>query len=85
MSKFRKGVENLPLKEINKSMPAFVMVYDLSKNDDEEALVLEKQIDYANYEDRKWLGRITFWCLTNHHSVETLSMADAEGAAGKIV
>lgn len=79
MSKFRKGVENLPLKEINKSMPIMVFVRDLRKPADEDDVVGEYKLDYANYEDRKHLGRITFWAVTNHHLVETLAVVDAEG------
>lgn len=75
MSDYRKGAENIPLREINKQMPILVVVYDL-RNDD--AVVIEKQINYGDVEDRKWLGRITFHAVTNHYSVETMAMIDAE-------
>lgn len=75
MVEYRTGAENVPLREINKSLLALVLVYDLNNNDN---LVTEKRINYGNMEDRKWLGRITFWALTNHCSVETISIIDAE-------
>ena len=75
MAEYRKGAENIPLKEINKSLPILVLIYDLKEND---RLVEEKRIDYGNYEDRKWLGRISFWAYTNHCSVETIAITDAE-------
>jgi hypothetical protein len=72
---YRKGAENIPLQYINKSMPILVIVYDL-RNDD--AVVEEKRIDYGNIEERKWLGRISFWAFQNHCSVETIALVDAE-------
>jgi hypothetical protein len=72
---YRKGAEAVPLQQINRSLPILVIVYDL-KNDDK--VVEEKRIDYANFEDRKYLGRISFWAFNNHCSVETISLADAE-------
>lgn len=75
MAEYMRGVENIPLREINKNMPALILVYDLKNND---VLVVEKRINYGDIEDRKWLGRITFWALTNHCTVETIAIADAE-------
>lgn len=75
MVEYRKGAENVPLREINKQMPALVLIYDLKNND---ALIEEKRINYGDVEDRKWLGRMTFWALTNHCTVETIALADAE-------
>lgn len=73
--KYKKGLENIPLKEINKSLPAYVVVYNILDNDD---VVLEKKIDFASAEDRKWIGRISFWAISNHHSVETMALCDVE-------
>lgn len=75
MPKYRKGAENVPLKTINKDMPVLVIVYDLRNKDE---VVEEKRINYGDAEDRKWLGRITFWAVTNHCSVETIAIVDAE-------
>ena len=74
MTTYRKGAENIPLREINKNLPILVMVYDLAT----DKLIEEKRMDYGNAEDRKHLGRITFWALTNHCSVETIAMIDAD-------
>lgn len=75
MVEYRKGAEYVPLRDINKDMKALIIVYDL-RNDDK--VVEEKWINYGNVDDRKWLGRITFWALSNHCSVETISKEDAE-------
>lgn len=76
---YRKGAENVSLREINKSMPILVIVYDLSNDDN---VVQELRMDYSSVEDRKHLGRITFWAVTNHCAVETIAMIDAEPPMG---
>lgn len=75
MSNYKKNAENIPLREINTELKAKVVVYSLFENDD---VVTEKDINYGNAEDRKWLGRITFWALTNHCSVETFALVDID-------
>lgn len=75
MPPYRKGAENVPLQKINTKMMVLVLVYDLLNDDN---IVIEEKIDYADYESRKWLGRLSFWCYTNHHSIETISLIDAE-------
>lgn len=75
MIDYKKGIENIPLRTVNNSCPALVIVYDLNNAD---APIVENRIDYSNPEDRKWLGRITFWAMTNHCSVETMAIVDAE-------
>lgn len=72
---YRKGSENVPLEHINKDMQILVIVYDLRNND---AVVEEKRINYGDVEQRKWLGRISFWAFSNHCSVETIAIVDAE-------
>lgn len=72
---FKRGAENLPLRNINTKCPILVMVIDL-RNDDE--VVAEYRLDYANFEDRKHLGRITYYAVSNHLSVETMALEDAE-------
>ena len=71
---YREGAENVPIKDINKHMPILVLIYNL-KNDD---LVEEKRIDYGKADDRRWLGRMTFWAITNHCSVETMALSDVD-------
>lgn len=77
MPPYRKNVENIPLREFNKApMPIMVFVIDL-KNDDN--IVQQVQLDYSNFEDRKHLGRLTHWAVSNGHSIETMALKDAEG------
>jgi len=79
MVNYRSGAENIPLQHINKEMPILVIVYDLRNND---SVVTEKRINYGDAEERKWLGRISFWAFQNHCSVETIALADAEAEIG---
>lgn len=79
MIAYKSGQENVPLKYINKEMPVLVIVYDLAKDKaGEDAVIEEKRINYGDAEDRKWLGRISFWAFQNHCSVETMAIVDAE-------
>jgi hypothetical protein len=71
--KYRKGIENVPLREINKECPIIVIVSDLSTDE----VVQTLEMDYAKVDDRRWLGRLSFWAISNHHSVETMSRSDA--------
>jgi hypothetical protein len=80
MVEYRRGVENVPLRNVNNSCPILVIVYDL-KNDDKP--IIEKRMEYSDPEDRKWLGRISFWAYSNNCSVETIAIADAEPALVK--
>ncbi len=75
-NKYKRGDENKPLKEINTYCPVMVFLIDLKNNDN---VVATFEIDYANAADRKRLGRISFWAVSNGHSVETMLRADAEG------
>ena len=72
--KYKKGIENLPLREINKKCPILVIIVDLKTDE----VVEEFRLDYASYEDRKHMGRLTFWAVSHHHSIETMSMVDAD-------
>lgn len=80
MVEYRKGAENIPLRQVNNSSPALVIVYDLHNGD---APIVENRIDFSNPDDRKWIGRITHWALTHHCSVETIAIADAEAESVK--
>lgn len=61
------GPENKKLPEFNaKRTPVIVSVFDAN-----DKLVREERIDYSDFEHRKWLGRITFWAITEGLIVET--------------
>jgi hypothetical protein len=65
---------DLPLREYIKSFILNVTVYDLKTG----KAILDTQMDYGNYEHRKWLGKLTYFSCTNGYSVETMSATDYE-------
>lgn len=74
-SKYRPGDENKRLDNINTHCPIIVYIIDIAHDDN---IVYQTELDYANYADRKRLGRLTFWAVSNGHSVETMKKEDAE-------
>jgi hypothetical protein len=45
-------------------------------NIENELIEHEFALDYGNADDRKFLGRLTFWCITNKRSVECVSVSE---------
>ena len=76
MPEYRKGIENVPLLAPNTDCPIMVFVIDLKNNDE---VVEQKELNLANHEHRKYLGKLTFWAVNNSHSIETMSVKDANG------
>lgn len=76
MPEYRKGIENVPLLAPNTDCPIMVFVIDLKNNDE---VVEQKELNLANHEHRKYLGKLTFWAVNNNHSIETMSVKDANG------
>jgi hypothetical protein len=74
MPKYYKGIENTPLKEVNVYCPITVFVIDLLNDSD---VVHQEDLDLASVVDRRRLGRLTFWAVSNNHSIETMSIKDA--------
>jgi len=74
-NKYIPGAEN-KRTEYNSYCPIKVFIIDLKNNDD---VVFETELDYANEADRRRLGRLTFWAVMNGHSVETMNRNDAMG------
>lgn len=72
MVEYKEGAESLPIKH---SLPILVIIYSLREDD---KIVVEKRLNYSNYEDRKQLGQLSFWAYQNHCSIETLAVVDAE-------
>ncbi len=72
MVEYKPGAEKI----INRpNLMILAIVYSLREND---KVVVEKKFDYSKYEDRKALGELSFWAYSNHCSVETIAVVDAE-------
>lgn len=67
-----QGPWDTPVREYVKSLLMVVIIHNLT-NDRVES---EFAIDYGNIDDRKFLGRISFWAISNGRSVECISKKD---------
>jgi len=70
------GPENVPLQNFHKTFKIVVFIYNLKNNDE---VIDMRQIDYGALEDRRWLGKVSFWAWSKGYSVETMRLSDAEG------
>lgn len=70
------GPENVPLQGFNKTFKVAVFIIDLKNNDE---IIDMREIDYGKLDDRRWLGRVSFWAWDKGYSVETMAVKDAEG------
>lgn len=61
------GPEHAPLKEFIKTFKIKLTVFD--KNDN---LVREVKLDYGKIEDRKYIGKLSFWAWNEGYYVETI-------------
>lgn len=72
MVTYKEGAEEAP---IQRSLPILAIVYSLREND---KIVVEKRFNYSDFHDRKALGKLSFWAYSNHCSIETIAVVDAE-------
>jgi len=70
------GPEAFPLKAYVKSFKVAVFVIDLK---DRDTIIDQYVIDYGKYEDKQWLGKLSYYCWQRGYSVETMSLDSAEG------
>jgi len=70
------GAENIPLQNYIKSLPIAVFILNLKNNDE---VIDMRQIDFSNREDKAWLSKVSVWAWSKGYSVETMTVADAEG------
>lgn len=68
------GPWDAPLLEVVRTFAMIVTVYDLET----EKAVITKEIDYGNREHRIQLGKLTYWAVSNHYSIETMAKRDWE-------
>lgn len=65
-AKIPPGPEDIPQLGYVKTFKMMVTIFD--KND---TVIREQEIDYGNQEHRKWIGRVTYWAVSNGMTVET--------------
>ena len=74
--KYRPGSEKVPQRGIDFNDPRLILVIMRRISDD--GVVAEERLDYSKSDDRKRLGQLTFWAITNHHSVTTMLLSDVD-------
>lgn len=62
----QSGPEFAPLKDFIKTFKIRVEVFDKDDN-----IVRTEVMDYGKYQDKVWLGRLSFWAWNNNYTVET--------------
>lgn len=66
------GPWDIPLRQYITTLPIVVMIFNIQNDCIEKEIV----IDYGNADDRKFLGKISFWAYSNGRSVECISKTD---------
>lgn len=76
----KSGDEFKPLRHFNTFFPCHVFVIDNKGDDNHDGghVVRHGEFDYADRDHRLWLGKLTFWALSEGYSVETVAKKDAE-------
>lgn len=64
----RNGPEFAPIRNYNTKLLIVVNIYD-----NKDKLIRTEQMDYGNPEDRKWLGKLSYWAWTHGNTVETVA------------
>lgn len=70
----RRGPWDVPAKEYYDKSPFSITV--IIHNLENDTIDKEFELNYGNYEDRKFLGKITNWAIKNGRSVETIAKSD---------
>jgi len=67
------GPESAPLRNYIKSYLIKINIYD-----GEDNLIKSENLDYGNFEHKKFLGRLSFWAWDLGYTVETMAYKKVE-------
>lgn len=70
----RQGPWDNPIRNYVESLLIVVSIFNLQN----DCIESEYHLDYGIPDDRKFLGRLTFWCVSNNRSIESMSKSDWE-------
>lgn len=76
----RAGPWDHPIREYVESLAIVVTIFNIQN----DCMEKEYHLDYGKPDDRKFLGRLTFWCVGNNRSIETMSKSDWEKEKAKL-
>lgn len=77
IKEYRKGIEKIPpLGEIITSFPIVVFIINLETDD----VVDQIELNYSRtaVDDKKRLGQLTYWALSNGYYLELMSKKDID-------
>ena len=66
------GPENVPLRKPINDLKLIVTVYD-----DKDEIIRQEEVQFSDWKDRSWLGKITAWACSNGYIVETKAVDKA--------
>jgi len=70
----RYGPWDAKLEAYVTSKPIMLLIHNLDK----DTIEREFKLDYGKKEDRQFIGRVSFWSLSNGRSTEIMSVEDWE-------
>lgn len=73
---YKKGIERVPIFEVITSFPIIVFIVNIETND----VVDQIELDYSRtaVDDKRRLGQLTYWALTNGYYLEIMSKKDVD-------
>lgn len=67
-----RGEEDIPLRRVITNLPIVVVITDIKSN----RKIREERVNFSDIEARRWLGKVTAWCVTNGYSITTCNEVD---------
>lgn len=68
------GPEDVPLRGYIKDFQIIILIKDIKS----DRVIREERINYSDADERKWLGKVSFWACNNGYAVITMSVKDYE-------
>lgn len=76
MAEYSMKPWDVPIRKYIETFPIIVLVVDIKG--DEDKILHEIRLDYGDSNQRKYLGKITYWALDNGYTIEMMTVALAE-------
>lgn len=67
-----RGPEDMPLSKVYTELWIWVVLTDIKSN----RKIRGEKINYGSFDARKWLGKVTFYAVTNGYAVTTCAESD---------
>ncbi len=67
-----RGPEDLPPKNYIQDIELVILMRDIKSN----RVIREERINYSDKDARRWLGKVTYYAVSNGYAIETLNAKD---------